>query len=449
MTDTTAPRLFGTDGIRGIAGEYPLDSDTIALIGGAVTAIMREEVGRAPRFIIGRDTRESGTSIEREFAKGARAEGAHVESAGVITTPGVAYLARVVPFDAGVVVSASHNPYRDNGVKIFTPSGLKISDEIERAIEKSLRIGVKGDTPEQIDLDSSEGYVSSYIDFLCSAFDIRLDGLRLALDCANGAASAIAPEVFTRLGADLTVLSANPDGRNINDGCGSLYMGPLQECVLNNKLDVGIAFDGDADRALLVAENGCIVDGDHELLILADYLKSRGQLNGDVVVTTVMANLGLELALADRKIEMARVPVGDRYVLEEIRRRDASLGGEQSGHIIIPAVSLAGDGIITAIEMLRATASSGRTLGELASGLTKYPQVLVNVRVKSKPGIDSIPMIRREIARLEKELGKQGRLLVRYSGTENLARVMIEGERQAEIEAQANGLAELIRQELG
>ena len=449
MTKTNPARLFGTDGIRGIAGEYPLDSGTLVRIGRAIAAILREEIGRPPRIIIGRDTRESGPSIEFDLARGANAEGAHVESAGVITTPGVAYLARVVPFDAGIVVSASHNAYRDNGIKVFTPSGRKIPDELERTIE--MRLGGRGNASEAggIDLKSSDEYVARYVDFLCTAFDIRLDGLRLALDCANGAASGIAPEVFMRLGANVAVLSANPNGRNINDGCGSLHTGPLRECVRNNGLDVGVAFDGDADRALLADENGEIVDGDHELLILADSMKSRDLLGGNVVVTTVMANLGLELALADRGIEMARTPVGDRYVLEEILNRGATLGGEQSGHIIMPRVSLAGDGIITAIEMLRAMVRAKRTLGELASDLIKYPQILINVPVKSKPSLESLPRISGEIARLERELGKQGRLLVRYSGTENLARVMIEGRRQAEIEALANGLAEVIKLELG
>ena len=448
MTHTNELRLFGTDGIRGVAGEAPLDRETLSLIGQAVAAILRKKTDAPPRIIIGRDTRESGPAIEQSIAAGACALGARVESAGVITTPGVAYLAQAASFDAGVVVSASHNPYQDNGIKIFTPSGKKLDDELEREIEMLVNHGSLASSVNEVEIEPNLEYIDKYIDFLSSSFDLRLDGFRLALDCANGAASRIAPEVFSRLGAHISVLSAEPNGRNINQDCGSLHTEPLRAHVRQNSFDAGVAFDGDADRALLVDEKGNLVDGDHELLILAEYLKSRGLLKGNMVVTTVMANLGLELALAERAIEMTRTPVGDRYVLEEMLIRDASLGGEQSGHIIMPDISLAGDGIVTAIEMLKAIKTSGRSLGELASSLTKYPQILINVPVKRKPPLESSPRLQHEILELQRSMGRHGRLVVRYSGTENLARVMIEGKSQSEIEAQARRLAEVIKDEL-
>jgi phosphoglucosamine mutase len=456
MPEGKVQKLFGTDGIRGVAGEYPLDESTVALIGGSLVSNLARTLGRSPRIVIGRDTRESGPRIEQALAQGAIGAGASVESAGVITTPGVAFITRVAPFDAGVVISASHNPYRDNGIKVFSPSGKKLADEMERKIESD--IAEANDEDRRLQASASDGYEKReaehrqrYLDYLVNEVGqgLNLEGFRIGLDCANGAASAIAPKLFQELGAHLDVISNTPDGRNINEGCGSLHLEGLQHLVAKNKLDLGIAFDGDADRALFVDGKGELVDGDISLLLLAEYLKSRGQLAGNRVIATVMSNIGLELALGERSIEMVRAQVGDRYVLAELLASGAKLGGEQSGHIIFPDISLAGDGMITAIELLRAVQHSGRRLSELASQMTRFPQVLVNVRVRSKPVLDELPDVKAAMDQLENELQGRGRLLVRYSGTENLARVMIEGENQKKIEAQANLLADCIKRTIG
>ena len=461
MSESAGQRLFGTDGIRGVAGEFPLDETTVATIGRSLVLNLAHELGRSPRILIGRDTRESGPQIEFALARGATAAGATVQSAGVITTPGVAYITRATPFDAGVVISASHNPYQDNGIKVFSPSGKKLPDEMERRIEARVAAATgqsvspyhqTGELDWLHDQEEREkGYQESYINYLATDVGrgLKLKGLRLALDCANGAASAIAPELFDRMGAEVEVLSAQPDGRNINEACGSLHQEGLQRAVVDRGLDLGIAFDGDADRALFVDAKGRLVDGDGTLLVLANYLKKRGQLAGGLVVATVMSNVGLEIALRDRGIELIRTLVGDRYVLEELLARGAKLGGEQSGHIIFPDISLAGDGMITAIELLRALGDSGLALEQLAAQMTRYPQLLVNVRVRSKPPFDTLPEVKAESQRVEHELQGRGRLLIRYSGTENLARVMIEGEDEIKVEEQANRLADVIRKAIG
>ncbi|MCI0486960.1 MAG: phosphoglucosamine mutase [Blastocatellia bacterium] len=455
-------KLFGTDGIRGVAGEYPLDTYSVEKIGRALAATLARDLTHTPEIIIGRDTRESGPQIERAIAQGARAAGARIESAGVITTPGIAYITRLSGFDAGIVISASHNPYQDNGIKVFTRSGRKLPDEMERRIEEEVAREDAGrisesdsfaETGEALHQTVSRpvDYRERYLNYLVSVIgrDLDLSGMRIALDCANGAASGLAPELFERLGADLHVMAASPDGRNINENCGSTHLEGLKHAVIERRLDLGIAFDGDADRALLVDAQGELVDGDRMLLILADYMKSRGQLAGNLVVATVMSNIGLEVAFRERGIEMVRAQVGDRYVLEEMLARGARLGGEQSGHIIFPDISLAGDGMITALEMLRAVCESGRLIAELASAMKRFPQILLNVRVRSKPPIETLPRVSAEIRRLEEEMQGRGRLLVRYSGTENLARVMIEGEDLKTIEEQATRLASVIESVIG
>jgi phosphoglucosamine mutase len=449
-------KLFGTDGIRGIAGEFPLEPHTIRLIGRSLVLNLRADLGRPPSIVIGRDTRQSGKTIENALIAGARAEGAATQSAGIITTPGVAFLASSVPFDAGVVISASHNPFRDNGIKIFSRTAKKLADEVERKIESDIAEWSKtqdsnGQPREAAVPDVDNAYKQMYEDYLTAEVGkgLVLDGLRLAVDCANGAAYQIAPAVFKRLGAQVTSLGAEPDGRNINEGCGSLHPELLQAAVTQRALDLGIAFDGDADRVLFVDAAGNVVDGDHMMLILADHLKSRGKLNADVVVTTVMSNVGLEIALKKRGIRMVRTSVGDRYVLEELMSLGASLGGEQSGHVIFPDISLAGDGIITAIELLRAVQEAGRPLGELAAQLGRYPQVLINLQVTRKPALESIPSVKSVVDAVEKKLQGEGRVLVRYSGTENLARVMIEGQSEAEIRRHAERIADVIRAEIG
>jgi len=461
MPKTQEQRLFGTDGIRGKAGRFPLDQKTVAIIGRSLVLNLAGKLDRAPRIIIGRDTRESGPQIELALARGAMDAGATVQSAGVITTPGVAYITRATPFDAGIVISASHNPYQDNGIKVFSPSGRKLADEVERRIEEDVAEAI--DQQPAMDRQRSDSawiqgqaereqaFQRSYIDYLATevGLGVNLNGLRLAVDCANGAASAIAPALFERLGAQVEVLSAQPDGRNINEACGSLHQEGLQRLVTERGLDLGVAFDGDADRALFVDDGGRLVDGDATLLILADFLQKRGKLSGNLVVATVMSNIGLEMALRERGIDLVRAKVGDRYVLEELTALGAKLGGEQSGHIIFPDISLAGDGMITAIELLRAMRDSNRTLSQLAAQMTPYPQLLLNIRVHSKPPLETLPEVTREIELVERELDGRGRLLVRYSGTENLARVMIEGEDETRVREQANRIADAIRKSIG
>ena len=444
--------LFGTDGIRGVAGEFPLDVTTIERIGYVLAGELKARLDRGPYIVVGGDTRESTAWIESAFARGAQAAEAQVCSAGVITTPGLAYLARVLGADAGVVISASHNPYRDNGIKVFGPSGGKLDEATERAIEGKLRNGT-GSFPSMLDtaIESDPLLTDRYLAFLRDEMAAGLDlkQMRLAVDCANGAASALAPRLFSALGASVHAINAEPNGRNINLDCGSLHPGKLAQLVREHKANIGMAFDGDADRLLLVDEHGAVVNGDHIMYILAKELDRRGRLSGRRVVATVMSNIGLELALAEHNIKLVRTQVGDKYVLEELLTNGGSIGGEQSGHIILPDISLAGDGIITALEILRLITTSGKSLGQLTNGLKSYPQVLVNVRVSSKPPLDTVVPVQAAIAALEKEIGNQGRLLVRYSGTENLARVMLEGKDDAVIRRQADDLASLIRQHIG
>ncbi|MGH9767331.1 MAG: phosphoglucosamine mutase [Blastocatellia bacterium] len=456
--------FFGTDGIRGVSGQYPLDRPTIERIGYSLAIELTKRLNRAPQIVIGRDTRESGEWIEVALARGILAARAGARFAGVITTPGVAYLTRALDADAGVVISASHNSYQDNGIKVFSASGQKLDDSAEQAIERELKSGVSILQPvrqpvgpsvvrsvaeDKIEPDTS--LKGKYLAFLRDEIGagLKLNGLKIALDCAHGAAYELAPKLFSALGADLTVINADPDGRNINLDCGSLHPEKLQQTVIEKEADAGLAFDGDADRLLMVDERGNLVDGDQVLFIMAEYLASRGELDGNRVVATVMSNLGLELALAERGITLARTAVGDKYVLDELVKGGGSLGGEQSGHIIFPEISLAGDGLITALEVLRAVTERNRGLGALASAYTRYPQVTINVRVSRKPPFDTMPPIKEAINAVEKEMDGKGRLLVRYSGTENLARVMIEGQDEATIRNQAESVAQVIRGQIG
>jgi len=459
-------KLFGTDGMRGVAGRFPLDAKTVRTAGHSLARHLAAHAGRAPRIVLGRDTRESGAWIEAALSEGARAAGAACESAGVITTPGVAFLARTLPADAGVVISASHNPYEDNGIKIFAPTGRKLDDATERLIEADIyeaqgKRVVADERPPNIEAkpapDSGKIEAASaalrqqYLDYLADevAGDLRLEELRMIVDCANGAASQLAPALFTRLGADVRAYGVEPDGRNINRECGSLYVERLCEKVVAAGAHLGVAFDGDADRALFVDASGHVVDGDATMWVLAQSMAANGQLSGGQVVATVMSNIGLELALKSRGIKLLRTDVGDKYVLEELLRTGASLGGEQSGHIILPRISLAGDGMLTALFVLRAIRETGKALHELTAGFVRYPQVLVNVRVAEKRPFQEVAEIAEQSLRTEEALAGQGRLLLRYSGTEPLARVMIEGQRQEEIEQIAGNLAEVIRRSLG
>jgi phosphoglucosamine mutase len=452
----TPTKLFGTDGIRGKAGAFPLDSVTVRIIGASLAQHLAERTGnRAPTIIVGRDTRESGEQIEREMIAGARAEGAIIESAGVITTPGVAFLTGALSADAGLVISASHNPYQDNGIKIFDPSGRKLDNATEQKIEADI---VDGRFAESIHFDEQarnerreQELRTLYLDYLQNkvAGNISLDGLTLVIDCANGAASQLAPELFTRLHARVIPINNQPNGRNINLNSGSLHIEDLQKHVIADRADLGVAFDGDADRALFVDADGNFVDGDATMWMLANYLNSRGQLDGNRVVSTVMTNLGLEIALRSRGIQLTRTDVGDKCVLDELLRSKTALGGEQSGHIIFPKISLAGDGMITAIKVLSVMCEDQKSLSQLAEGFSRYPQVLLNVRVREKLPFEKIPSVQAKVREIEVALGDRGRLLLRYSGTEPLARVMIEGEDEQKVGSLATELATIIRQEIG
>ena len=443
-------RLFGTDGVRGHAGQYPLDHETVARIGAALVRAMRRP-GRPLRMIVGRDTRESGDWIERELARGARSEGAHLTSAGVVPTPAIAYVTRESGFDAGIVISASHNPFQDNGIKVFSGRGEKFTEALERQVEAIVTdagwsVGGSADEPvERTDV------IPDYIAHARAALPApeRLGGLKIAVDTANGATTPVAPRLFRELGFELELLSAAPDGRNINLECGSTHPQQLARAVVERSCRLGVAFDGDGDRAILVDAGGRVVDGDAVILMCARHMKSVGELRGEAVVATVMSNIGLELALQEDGIAIVRCPVGDKYVMEEMVRRGLSLGGEQSGHIIFSDHLFTGDGIVTALRVLRVMADTGRELADLASELVAYPQVLLNVRVKEKRDLRTVAPVAEAMARVEARLSGQGRLLVRYSGTEPLLRVMIEGKDQHDIQQWAAEIVSVVREHLG
>jgi phosphoglucosamine mutase len=449
-------KLFGTDGVRGKAGEYPLDHPTVARLGAALVRAMRPSIRQAEgerplRFVVGRDTRESGTWIEDELARGAGSEGATVTSAGVIPTPAIAYVTPAMGFDAGIVISASHNPFEDNGIKVFSGKGEKFTETLEREVEAIIARtdwAVPASATAQLDRTN---VVDEYIAHTRLALPETgaLTGARIALDTANGATTTVAPRLFGDLGFELRLLSNTPDGRNINLGCGSTHPDNLSRAVREQGCRMGVAFDGDGDRAIFADAAGRIVDGDAVLLMCARHLKAKGRLKGNAVVATVMSNIGLEIALRESGIEMIRTPVGDKYVMEEMVRRDLSIGGEQSGHIIFADHLFTGDGIATALNVLRVMAETGRELADLAGELVTYPQVLVNVRVREKKDLGSVPEIGAAMARVEARLHGQGRLLVRYSGTEPLLRVMLEGRDQQEIQGWASEIAGKVKEHLG
>lgn len=448
-----ARKLFGTDGIRAAAGAYPLDAVTVHALGAALGRwIVAEDRIRA--VVIGMDTRESGGWMAAEVAGGLARHGITVDFAGVTTTPGVAYLAKSEAFAAGVMISASHNPYQDNGIKILGHSGYKLADEQEEMLEGFLfQYLAEGAGAGPAALETDEHLDRVYIEHLAETVAHRLDGMTLAVDCANGSASFLGPELFERLGAKVVRMGCSPDGRNINLGCGSLHLDGLRRLVLESGADVGVGFDGDADRALFVSHSGKIVDGDAVMLVCGRRLKEQGRL-GDrdgkpVVIATVMSNLGLQRALTADGIEMVRTPVGDKYVLEEMLRRDAVIGGEQSGHVIFRDYATTGDGMLTALQVLDAMKASGKTLDELTADFVSYPQLLVNVRVKEKRPLAELAGVQAEIRTVEAEMGDSGRVLVRFSGTEPLARVMIEGPDEAGVRAYAARIADRIRVELG
>ena len=444
-----AKQLFGTDGIRGEAGRYPLDRRTVYAFGVA----LGDDAARThvnPEVLIGADTRESGAWIAATVAAGLASRGVKVRYAGVITTPGVAYLTRTGPFAAGVMISASHNPYQDNGLKVFGHSGFKLPDAEEHLIEQEiLSLRENPVEPHEAALRADEGLDREYLQFLLCSISVRLDGVKLAIDCGNGAAWQLAPELFRSLGAELVEIGCEPNGRNINLNCGALHVDGLSRTVVESKSEFGVAFDGDADRAIFVAQSGRIVDGDAVLLMAARAMKAAGHLPGDTVVATVMSNLGLEKALARDGIRMLRTPVGDKYVLEEMVRLGAALGGEQSGHVIFREYATTGDGLLTALRVLEIARRAGVGLDELTADLRVYPQKLVNIRVREKRDFAGVPSVNREIQRAEEAMAGSGRVLVRYSGTELLARVMVEAADQSHVDTFAASIAESIRREIG
>jgi phosphoglucosamine mutase len=442
--------LFGTDGIRGEPGQPPLDDATLHATGRALGAYLRRQHHNA-HVLIGMDTRQSGPHIASILAAGLGAAGASVAFAGVITTPGVACLVRQKGFQAGVVISASHNPFHDNGVKLFSDAGMKFPDSVEEELEQDIfRHRGEAAPKNPASLHTDESLDADYLAFLRSRVipGAKLSGLRIVLDCANGAAYKLGPELFRSLGADVVPMGTSPDGRNINAGCGSLHLEGLQRRVVAEGATLGVAFDGDADRALFVCETGKIVNGDGVLLAAARFLKSQGKLKGTRVVATSMSNLGLERVLARDGIALARANVGDRYVLEEMLRSGNVLGGEQSGHVIFLDDSPAGDGLLTAVKIASLVAMHGR-LESLVQGLKDYPQTIVNVKVRAKPPLESLPEVSRALAEAQSALGENGRIVLRYSGTEPVARVMVEAEHDADVQRFSQSLAEALRSSIG
>ncbi len=446
-------RLFGTDGIRAIAGEAPLDSRTIFAVGVALTHYLSKTFP-FPRVLLGMDTRESSGWISAVIAAGLSSGGAEVLNAGVITTPGVAYLTHKHLFAAGVVISASHNPWRDNGIKIFGCDGYKLPDDAELEIETEIFRRLESVLlPDTVNLKPPMAlpeFRREYELYLRNlAPGLNLKGKKIVVDCANGAAAAIAPELFSTLGGEIFFTHVAPDGRNINDNCGALHPEVVARETKSLGADLGITFDGDADRALFADARGQVVNGDAVMLVTACDMQAKGELTGNVVVATTMSNMGLESALRRSGIKMLRAPVGDKYVLEIMQKHNAKLGGEQSGHILFPTRSTTGDGLLTALMLLDLLDRSGKPLHEIASDLRVFPQVIVNVPVREKRPLDGIPAVIESIRRAETDLNGIGRVVVRYSGTEALARVMIEAESEEQMREHADRIADAIRSEIG
>lgn len=443
-------KLFGTDGIRGTAGQYPIDIETGKRLGYFLVDFCRTR-GKGTNIITGRDTRESGETLEKAVSAGIIAAGGTVKSAGVIPTPGVAYLAKQECCGAGVVISASHNPFDYNGFKLFSGEGYKFSEAEEREVEdKILDSTVELSIPDLELLTPLEKAKESYISFLKKIVHNadKLQKYSMVIDCSNGAASDIAPELFKELGVSAEIIYAAPDGKNINDNCGSQHTEDLSKRVIEKSADIGLAFDGDADRLIAVDEKGTALTGDQIIAICAKMLLDRNELDNRVVVTTVMSNMGLGAALKDMGLDHKKTGVGDRLVMEKMREIKSSIGGEDSGHIIFSDCHTTGDGIISALQLLNAIVFSGKPLSQLAGIMTIYPQVLINVPVKKKPEISSVPQICGVMDSVEKQLSGDGRILVRYSGTEPLCRVMVEGKDRTEIESYARKIADIIEEEL-
>ena len=454
-------QLFGTDGIRGVAGEFPLTRESVFIIGTALGRDLRKNAtGPSVQVVIGQDTRESSSWIADRLALGLASQGVEVHSAGILTTPGVAYLARVHGCAAGIVVSASHNPWMDNGIKVFSGDGYKFPDARELEVEREIFALIQEKQPEPAvspkpapSLPGEEALRREYIDWLAAGVASDLSGLKTLVDCANGAAAAEAPELFRKLRIPATILHAAPSGRNINDGCGALHAAEVARALLERKGEnfaLGVTFDGDADRALFCDAEGRGVNGDAVLLLAARDLHSRGKLNNATIVATTMSNMGLEIALKRSGIRMLRANVGDKYVLEEMQKTGATLGGEQSGHILFrDGDATTGDGLATALRVMDVMVRSGKSLAELVQDLKVFPQVIKNVRVREKTPLHQVPAIASAIAEAERALDGNGRVVVRYSGTEALARVMVEAENADTMKALAESIAGEIQAALG
>jgi len=456
-------RLFGTDGIRGIAGEYPLTPEFVEKIGivSAETLTRHFHPARLspqqapspkPTIIIGRDTRESGETLFAALASGLIKRGVEVWDCGIITTPAISYLARATNSLAGIVISASHNPYKYNGIKFFSNLGMKLPDEVESEIEEKLA-DFKFSKTKKEKKDNITPFPEAkqrYIDFVKKSIlgETNFSGLKMVIDCANGSVSEIGPKIFSDLGAEVVVLNDAPDGKNINERCGSLHLEVIQKAVRANRADLGFAFDGDGDRVLFTDEKGSDLDGDHLMAICARFLKRKGKLKNNTLVVTSMSNLGLLLAMDRLGIRVLQTKVGDRYVLEEMLKSGAVLGGEQAGHIIFLDYDKTGDGLITALRVLSIVKEEEKPLSELAGIMERAPQVLINVEVKKRKPFTALPLTSKLIKEAESTLGREGRILVRYSGTEPLARVMVEGKDRKKIEEIAKKISQAIKKEL-
>ena len=446
-------KLFGTDGIRGVANENPMTAE-MALNIGRATAHLFKRKGHTPRIIIGKDTRISGYMLENALVSGICSMGVNALLVGPLPTPGIAFATNSIKADAGIVISASHNPFQDNGIKIFSGEGFKLSDEKELAIEElifSNNMHLLRPSPNELGkayrIDDVRG---QYIVFLKNTFpkEYNLEGIKVILDCANGATYRVAPDTFSELGADITSLFDKPNGENINANCGSQHPETLAKEVVKRKADVGFAFDGDGDRCIAVDEKGSVLTGDQILAICAKEMKKKVKLNKNLVVRTVMSNIGLGIALKKLGIEYAITKVGDRYVLEEMQAKGALIGGEDSGHIIFLEHHTTGDGIITALQVLAAMKSEEKPLSELAQVMRVFPQKLINVEVKNKPELSTIPEIGEVIRGVEEQLGDKGRILVRYSGTQPMCRVMVEGPTHEDTEKYCKHIADVLREKL-
>lgn len=449
-------KLFGTDGVRGLANEYPMTAEMALNIGRAIAHLFNRK-GHTSKIIIGKDTRLSGYMLENALISGVCSMGADAYLLNVLPTPGIAFMTLGQKADAGVVISASHNPFKDNGIKIFSGNGFKLSLEKEKQIEELIlnnNHSIDDYLPEPKDLGKAfrlNDAVDLYTLFLKDTFPkvLSMRGMKIALDCANGATYRVAPKVFRELGAEVFSIHANPDGLNINSNCGSQHPEDLANAVIKYGAEIGMAFDGDGDRVIAVDEKGNTITGNQILLIYSNTLKKEGKLKNNTVVTTIMSNLGLDIALKERGINHVKSDVGDRYVLKDMLARDSVIGGEDSGHLIFLDYHTTGDGILSGLQLISSMLKEKKPLSELAAMMTIYPQVLINVDVRSKPDISSLPEVAGVIAEVEKELGEKGRVLVRYSGTQQMCRVMVEGPTKEATDAYCNKIADVVKKTIG